>query len=167
MSNLFKDILVDTEVPSVYKELCKKEDKDGYFRCCVKDIYGNKYFHRHELIIAEGLQLPKHLWPKDEFGRRYVVDHIIPIKNGGTDTFSNLRLVPINDNIKNEMTVINIKNKNKKFKRPLGCFNSENALVKVYNYRKELENDGFKFHTVRKSVLRGNKIKGGLCFRYL
>lgn len=57
--------------------------------------------------------------------------------------------------------------KNKKFRKPLGCFNSKDELVKVYKKRKEIEADGFKYHTVRKAALRGSCTSGGLRFRYL
>ena len=86
------------------KEVATYKTKDGYYGTTIKDCYGNEYGHRHEVIIAEGLQLPKHLWPIDETGRRYIVDHILPVRNGGTDVFENLRLISKPDNSRNDIT---------------------------------------------------------------
>ena len=102
--------LKEGKVYSLYdltKELGSK-DKNGYNSCLVKDKFGNEYYHIHEVIIAEGLKLPKHLWPTDETGKRYEVDHKTPIKNGGTDSFKNLRLVSKKDNMNNEHSIINM-----------------------------------------------------------
>lgn len=81
-----------------------KTDKNGYRRCTIKDIYGNLYQIVSDVIYAEGNQLPKHLWPLDENGRKYEVDHIKPIREGGTDALDNLRLVSHKDNCNNERT---------------------------------------------------------------
>ncbi len=89
------------------KELGTK-DKHGYNSCMIKDKFGNKYHHIHEVILAEGQKLPKHLWPTDETGKRFQVDHIIPVNNGGTDSFSNLRLVSRLDNMNNELSKVNM-----------------------------------------------------------
>lgn len=104
---------IDLEKGKVYslfdltKELGTKT-KLGYTTCLIKDKYGNDYYHIHEVIIAEGLKLPKHLWPRDEKGKRYEVDHITPVRNGGTDSFENLRLVSKLDNMNNEQTIKNM-----------------------------------------------------------
>ena len=81
-----------------------KTDKNGYRRCWVKDRFGNIYQIVSDVIMAEGLQLPKHLWKKDENGRTYEVDHIKPVSKGGTDAFNNLRLVSHRDNCNNNET---------------------------------------------------------------
>ena len=85
-----------------------KRNKAGYICCKIKDIYGNVYNYCHEAIVAEGLQLPKHLWPVDENGKRFVVDHIIPVSNGGTDSFENLHLIKEADNHRNPISRKNV-----------------------------------------------------------
>lgn len=45
------------------------------------------------------------------------IDHIIPIKNGGTDSLSNLRLVTHKENCNNEKSIENYKNSNKTIPR--------------------------------------------------
>lgn len=39
----------------------------------------------------------------------YEIDHIIPVKNGGTNKLSNLRIVPHKDNMNNKKTIENFK----------------------------------------------------------
>lgn len=43
----------------------------------------------------------------------YEIDHIIPIKNGGTDELSNLRIVTHKENCNNPISIINYSNHNK------------------------------------------------------
>lgn len=110
MTSIFPNYIIDLDKGTVFHtkkngELFqhgKNTNKDGYHTCEIYDIYGNKYNKIHQVIIAEGLSLPKHMWPCEENGRRYIPDHIIPVSNGGTDSFSNLRLIPLPDNPKNE-----------------------------------------------------------------
>ena len=109
MSRLFDSLVIDIDKGTVYstffkKQIGEKTDKNGRHKCTTYDIYGNMYYFIHEIIIAEGLQLPKHLWPTEENGRRYVVDHITPISNGGTDAFENLHLIPLPDNNRNPIS---------------------------------------------------------------
>lgn len=106
MNTLFDNCSIDLEqgIVKSKKGDYHKKNANGYHCCKLNDSYGNKYYYIHEVIIAEGLQLPKHLWPLDENGKRYVVDHITPVSNGGTDAFENLRLIPEADNHKTPLT---------------------------------------------------------------
>lgn len=106
MERLFKNCEIDLEKGFVKTRKGYKhtKNKNGYDVCRICDSYGNKYNYLHEIIIAEALQLPKHLWPVDENGKRYIVDHITPVSNGGTNQASNLRLIPNGDNPKNELS---------------------------------------------------------------
>lgn len=106
MSVLFKNCEIDLEKGTIKTKRTSEhvKNQNGYTICKLSDIYGNKYNYLHEVIIAEALQLPKHLWAVDEKGKRYVVDHIVPISNGGTNTANNLRLIPESDNPRNDLT---------------------------------------------------------------
>lgn len=108
MSKLFPNHIINLKKGVVFSKRKKKfitnEDIGGYHCCYIKDIYGNMYFKVHQVIMAEGLQLPKHLWPVDENGKRYIVDHKIPVSNGGADSFENLHLIPKPDNSRNPKT---------------------------------------------------------------
>lgn len=106
MSDLFPNYTIDLEkgTVDVGRHYNRKPNKAGYYCCKIFDCYGNRYYYLHEIILAEGLNLPKHLWPLDEKGKRFQVDHIIPVSNGGTDSFDNLRLVSEKDNHNNENT---------------------------------------------------------------
>ncbi len=106
MNTLFKNCSINLEqgIVKSKKGDFHKKNKNGYHCCKLYDSYGNKYNYIHEVIIAEGLNLPKHLWPQDENGKRFVVDHITPVSNGGTDAFENLHLVAECDNPKNPFT---------------------------------------------------------------
>lgn len=108
MGKLFRN-KIDIEQGKVYslrnenKEIGSL-DEEGYIHCKVFDIHGNKYNTIHQVIYAETNNLPKHLWPIDENGKQYEIDHIIPLNNGGTNAASNLRLVSHSQNNKNELT---------------------------------------------------------------
>lgn len=106
MKTLFKNCEIDLVKGTVKtrKGTEHKKSKTGYYCCHLFDCFNNRYYYLHEVIVAEGLQLPKHLWPVDNKGRRYIVDHIIPVSNGGTDSFDNLHLIPESDNHKNEIS---------------------------------------------------------------
>ena len=169
MGKIFDKLVFDFENGKTFKEVGNtSEDRSGHHRLHIFDEYGNEYFYRHEVILAEGLNLPKHLWPKDEFGRRYIVDHIKPVSNGGTDALENLRLIPRPDNSRNVMTMDNMthfkgKNKDKR----IACFNDKRELVKIYNTANELRKDGFDYGTVRKSIQRNGKSREGLYFKFI
>lgn len=109
---LFPNFIIDLEKGTVYSKKRKiyntNTSKNGYHSCKIYDIYGNKYMNCHEVIIAQGLKLPKHLFPTDEKGRKYIVDHITPVSNGGTDAFSNLHLIPKSDNARNTKSIVNM-----------------------------------------------------------
>lgn len=111
MSKLFPNYSADLENGFLFnknkKPVGKVKTKYGHTQCNINDCYGNRYNFLHQVIIAEGLQLPKHLWPVDEKGKRYIVDHIVPVSNGGTNAFGNLHLIPKSDNSKNELSRIN------------------------------------------------------------
>lgn len=121
MKKLFK-FVIDTDKGVVYNKdgtIKGSKTEKGYYTCRIKDCYGNIYHTIHQVIYAEGAQFPKHLWPIDEKGKRYEVDHIFPVKNGGTDSFSNLRLVSKHDNHNNELTLQNYSNATKGEKNPM------------------------------------------------
>ena len=108
MSNLFPNYEIDLEKGTVKGKIGfigLNKSKDGYSDCSIYDIYGNHYKRNHEVIVAEGLNLPKHLWPIDEKGKRFEVDHILPVSKGGTDSINNLRLVSKLDNVNNPNTI--------------------------------------------------------------
>lgn len=112
MQTLFPNCTIDLKNGAVFSSKCSKRTKSkaGYYCCKLFDTYGNRYYYIHEVIIAEGMQLPKHMWPIDCNGKRYVCDHITPVSNGGTDSFDNLRLIPEADNHRNPNTKKNNSN---------------------------------------------------------
>lgn len=81
MSKLFPKLNIDINEGKIYSIKYKKEvftciNSSGYLTGYTKDCFGSSYHGAHEVIIAEALQLPKHLWPIDEKGQRFVVNHI-------------------------------------------------------------------------------------------
>ena len=115
MNTLFPNYIINLKDGTVFHKKRNGElfqhgkcaNEKGYHCCVIYDIYGNKYSKIHQVILAEGLGLPKHLWPTEENGRKYIPDHILPISNGGTDSFSNLRLIPRPENNRNPYTLKN------------------------------------------------------------
>lgn len=143
MQTLFPNCTIDLEngVVSSSKSGNRTKSKAGYYSCKLFDTYGNRYYYIHEIILAEGLQLPKHIWPTDEKGKRYVCDHILPVSNGGTDSFDNLRLIPEADNHRNPTSKKN---------------NSNSKIGKRYSPSTEFKpghepwNKGKNYHTGKK-----------------
>ena len=81
-------------------------DKEGYSRktyLCADGKWHNVFEHRAKWIFFNG-EIPDGL----------EIDHIIPIRNGGTNKLSNLRCVTRKENKNNEMTKINRSNASKK-----------------------------------------------------
>ena len=161
---LFDNYIIDLEKGIIYSKHFKrmmggKPDKKGYIQIHAIDNFGNKYTKIHQVILAEGLQLPKHLWPVDENGNRYVTDHILPINDGGTNSFSNLRLVSILENNKNPITK---KHQSESLK---GKHRSEDVKRKISEghkgqipWNKGLKN-GSKSKTVYQYTLDGELVK--------
>ena len=107
MSKLFPNYDIDLVNRTVFGHRYKRflklgKNKKGYVDCSIKDCYGNVYKQLHEVLIAEKLQLPKHLWPKDKNGLRYEIDHINT--NRSDNRLENIRLVSHEANMNNENT---------------------------------------------------------------
>ena len=90
------------------KDLNLIKDKDGYIKCYIRDDKGNIYRLWHQVVYSVKNGLTKDEWPVDENGRIYEIDHIIPIKNGGTNDVENLRLVSKRQNSNNPKTIKNM-----------------------------------------------------------
>lgn len=91
------------------KEFVMKKDKDGYTKCGIRDDKGNMYTTWHQVVYCAVHGITKDEFPKDENGLIYEIDHIIPIKNGGTNDISNLRLVSRLENSHNPMSIENMR----------------------------------------------------------
>lgn len=112
MNKLFPNYIINLKKGTVFSKRLKRfigKLNGEYYEVRTKDVFGNIYTKIHQIIYAYGANLPKHLWPVDENGRMFEVDHIKPIKNGGDDSFKNLRLVSKKDNSNNALTKINQK----------------------------------------------------------
>ena len=90
------------------KEYIPKKDKDGYAKCGIRDDKGNLYNSWHQVVYCAIKGITKDEFPRDEKGRVYEIDHIIPIRNGGTNDISNLRLVSKLSNSNNPMSIKNM-----------------------------------------------------------
>lgn len=138
MINLFPNHVIDLKKGTVYSKKYKHfigSYNDGYYECRVKDIYGTMYTKIHQIIFAYGAQFPKHLWPIDEKGKKYEVDHILPVRNDGTDVFENLRLVSKKKNCNNEFTLENMSKAGKN--KTLSSSHKEKLSISQKNAWKE------------------------------
>ena len=101
----------------------------------------------HQVIFAEGTNLPKNLWPVDENGRRFEIDHIDAVRTN--NKVENLRLVSRRKNNNNPITKKNKSEANKgekhhmfgkhfsdetKQKMSEAHINSEKFSKQVYQY---------------------------------
>lgn len=163
MEELFPNYIINLEEGFVYSISYNKKigetpgcDDGHRHKCCeIYDIYGNKYTSIHQVIYAEGAKLPKHLWSIDKNGKRYEIDHIIPVKNGGTDMFSNLRLVSHKKNMNNPETLKKLK------ENSTGRYPSEETKLKMSEAQKGEKNHFFgKKHTDASKLKMSNAHKG-------
>lgn len=165
MSKLFPNYKIDLEkgivtndVGNVIGSLSKGE----YYTCKIKDIYNSVYHNIHQVIFAEGSGIPKHLWPIDEKGRRFEVDHKTPVKNGGTDVFDNLRLVSIKNNHNNTNTLENYSKAVSGEKNPMyGKHHSEEAKKTISEKMKGENHPLFGKHHSDESKKKMSEAKKG------
>lgn len=91
------------------------EDDWGCYNAKGNKMYGyyDREYLMHKYICDDGLQhnMGEHVAKWEYFNGKIPeglqVDHIIPLKNGGTNKLSNLRLLTQADNNRNELTKIN------------------------------------------------------------
>ena len=99
-----------------YKRCSFKEDDDrGYY---IDGQYHKGYKNKQGYIIDnfkvdDGVYYPflEHIIKWEYFNGKipegYEIDHIIPVRNGGTNKLSNLRLTTTKGNANNELSIIN------------------------------------------------------------
>ena len=145
-------------------------DEDGYCHHSYYCTDGN--FHGMDEHIA------KWEYFNGEIPEGYEIDHIIPLRNGGTNKLSNLRIVTHADNMNNEYTLINCsishkghqdtddtrkkksashkgsknvnyKKYNQKYQsRKVYQYNIEGELVAIWPSLRECERNGFEHSSV-------------------
>ena len=147
---------------------CKCDD--GKWHCIYEHIAKWEYFNGK---IPDGLQ----------------IDHIIPIKMGGTNKLSNLRVVTQKENINNPLTIYyrfkngKSKGKNKgkgrvvsketrkkmaKAKsKPVCQYTKQGELLRIWSSIKEIEKELKIYHSEISEVCRGKrKSAGGYVWKY-
>ena len=92
--------------------------KEYYQFTLYKD--GKKYYKQRHILLAEAFI------PNPE--NKPVVDHIIPIKNGGTDDIENLRWATTKENCNNENTLKNKLKSISLFYKKVKCSNDIETL---------------------------------------
>lgn len=160
----------------------EKDDERGYY---INGEYHKGYKDKRGYIIdniasIEGISYPflEHIIKWEYFNGKIPdgmeIDHIIPVRNGGTNKLSNLRLVTTKGNANNPLSIINKSNAHKghkqteetKMKRStsmkgklinhascskkVGKYTFDGELVKIYPSTMECERDGFCHTAVRK-----------------
>lgn len=144
--SIFKN-KIDLENGKIYsikgtREIAKNANKHGYHYCTIKDIYGNEYYSAHEVIYAEGSNLPKHLWPVDDNGQRFEVDHITPVSKGGTNSFKNLRICSKSQN-QNNIITLESQSIARTDKKRVNQYNLNGELIKQWDSLHDAEKYGF------------------------
>lgn len=149
------------------KTIGKRINNSGYNTCSIFDSYGNLYCFVHQVIMAEALQLPKHLWLKDENGYVYEVDHINNIRTD--NRIDNLQLITKAENNKKRRTK-NYKPKIKHTDRPnakkVYQYTLSGELVKVWKSTSECGRNGFAQNKVSNCCLGGQEKHKGYRWSY-
>lgn len=112
----------------VLKEIIKKTSFVGEYE--IVTLHKNSkphtfLIHRIEWIAFMG-----------EIPEGYEIDHIVPIRNGGTNELSNLRLVTHQQNCHNPISIVNIKqsqNNRTQGKKKILQFTRDGVFVKEYD----------------------------------
>ena len=106
----FSNYDIDIDKETIYSKHFKRQlkinkNKAGYKKCSIIDDFGNKYYFWHEVVYCISHNITRDEIPVGENGDRYEIDHIIPVREGGTDAIENLRLVSHKGNMNNENTI--------------------------------------------------------------
>jgi hypothetical protein len=142
------------------------KNKHGYIIDNIKNKEGTWYpYYEHSI---------KWIYFNGGIPDGYVIDHIVPVKNGGTNKLSNLRLVTPKGNANNELTRNNISESHKgkkqteetkkkrsdsmkgklvnykKYSKQVCQYTLEGKLIAIYPSTAECERNGFCRTAVRK-----------------
>lgn len=130
--------------------LKRRKDRDGYNHVLLYKDGVDKWFIVHRLVGFMFLM--------DSYFEEAEVDHIIPVRNGGTDAVMNLHWVTHKANMNNEITKkINLR------KEPLELSEETKEKMKeVYKYNWEY----MHLYTYNRFDLEGNYIDMGLGKEY-
>ncbi len=149
------------------------KDKDGYTKVSLYNDKGEERCALIHVLVAEAFL------PKPQTDEKLEVDHIIPIKNGGTDDVSNLRWLTHKDNCNNEKSVENYKNartgknhteETKKkisdsaYKKTVYQYSLDGKLVKVWSSACEAGRNGYSSQHI--SSCCNNKRKSHKGYRW-
>lgn len=104
-------------------------DNNGYLLLSLKKDKKEKKFRVHRLVAHMFIPNPDN---KPE------IDHIIPIKNGGTNDITNLRWVTSKENSENEFSKQNMSGENHHYYNKKGKDNPNSKKVARYDYQMNL-----------------------------
>lgn len=131
------------------KILKDRYDNDGYFVVC---LYKNGRYEQlkvHRLVAFMFIENPH---------KKRHIDHIIPIRNGGSNEVCNLRWVTEKENSNNPLTK---ENQNKKrIHTQVVSFNLNTKQIKLYLKLNDVLNDGFDKSNVIKCCKGKQKTSG-------
>ena len=143
-------------------------------------------YGRHWYICTDGKghQMAEHrakwYFFNGDIPEGYEIDHIIPIRNGGTNKLSNLRMVTHKENCNNPLSIINQKNVMKgkmpsdktikthieKASRKVYQYTLDGKLIRTYNSISETRNYGFSFSCVARCASGERKTHKGFRWSY-
>lgn len=101
-----------------------------------------------------------------EIPEGYEIDHIIPLRDGGTNALSNLRLVTPKENKNNPFTKAKRKN-NKKVSKIIYQYSKEGCLLKIWPSLHELGRNGYDRRAVQRFLNGERKTYKGYIWSYV
>lgn len=148
-----------------------EDDWGDYDNGKYREPYFNKLgYSSHSYLCDDGKfhNMSEHTVKWEYFNGKipegYEIDHIIPVRNGGTNKLSNLRLVTHEENMNNEITT----NENcaKGHWKVVYQYDLDNNLIKIWDSALDAAENGFYYQNIARCCRGERKTHKGYKWSY-